>query len=712
MEFVKNGTFNAVTWHLFQFTSSLESWVKLGKQNCRLSSDLMVEQLRFWKVCIQSGCCISRFPELFPALCLWLSCPSFEKLKEKNLICEFTSVSKEAYLVLEAFAGTLPSMYSQNIPRNESGAWDWSYVSPMIDTALSWITLAPQLLEWERGIESVAVSTTSLLWLYSGVMRTISKFLEKISSHAEEEPLPWLPEFVPKIGLAIIKHKLLSFSAANVSRCGKDSSRCSSFMEFLCFLREQSQDEELALASVSCLHGLTRTIVSIQTLIESARSKMKTPPQGSVSTRDESVLAKGILTESLADLTSVWSSFRDSVASEWHIMQSIELHKRGGLAPGVGLGWGASSGGFWSARVLLAQADAGLLSLFLNISQMDSQNDQGSVYLMDKINSALAMCLIAGPRDHLLVEKAFDYVLGPHALEHLACCIKSNKRTVTFEWKCSEWDYHRMSNVLASHFRLRWLHPKRKSKAEKGVSGVSKSAVGLETIHEDGEMPNGSTQDQKSDFLVIEWAHQRMPLPPHWFLSSISAVHCGKTSAGPPESTELLEVAKAGVFFLAGLESLSGLGSLPSPVASVPLVWKFHSLSTVLLVGMDIIEDQNTRNLYNFLQELYGQFLDEARLNHRDIELLRFKSDIHENYSTFLEMLVDQYAAVSYGDVLYGRQISTYLHQCVEPSIRLSAWTMLSNTRVLELLPSLDKCLGEAEGYLEPVEVIWRKKKI
>lgn len=295
MEFVKNGTFNAVTWHLFQFTSSLDSWVKLGKQNCKLSSTLMVEQLRFWKVCIHSGCCVSRFPELFPALCLWLSCPSFEKLRENNLISEFTSVSKEAYLVLEAFAETLPNMYTQNLPRNESGTWDWSYVSPMIDSALSWITLAPQLLEWEREIESVSVSTASLLWLYSGVMRTISKVLEKISAHGEEEPLPWLPEFVPKIGLAIIKHKFLNFSVAEVSRGKKDSSRCSSFMEFLCFLRERSQNDELALASVSCLHGLTRTIVSIQTLIESARSKMKTPHRGSISTRDESVLAKGIL---------------------------------------------------------------------------------------------------------------------------------------------------------------------------------------------------------------------------------------------------------------------------------------------------------------------------------------------------------------------------------------------------------------------------------
>lgn len=697
VEFVKNGTFNEVTWHLFQFTSSLDSWVKLGKQKCKLSSDLLVEQLRFLKVCIQSGCCISQYPELFPALCLWLSCPSFEKLKEKNLICEFTSVSKEAYLVLEAFAGTLPSLYSQNIRGNESGAWDWRYVSPMIDTALSWIMLAPELLEWERGIESVSTSTTSLLWLYSAVIRTVSKVLDKISAHGEDEPLPWLPEFVPKIGLTIIKQKLLSFSVE------KDPSRCSSFMEFLCLLREKCQDEELALGSVSCLHGLTRTIVSIQTLIESARSKMETP-QGSESIRDGSVLANGILTESIGDLTLVWSSFRDSVASEWPVMQSIEIHKRGGLAPGVGLGWGASGGGFWSTRVLLAQADAGLLSLFLHISQLDSQSDQGSVFLMDKMNSALAMCLIAGPRDHLLVEKALDYVLGPDALEHLACCISSNKRTITSEWKCSEWDYDRMSKVLTSHFKRRWLHPKRKSESEDGSSRIKKGAVGLETIHEEGEMPSCSTEDQKSDSLIVEWAHQRLPLPPQWLLSSISAVHVSKNSAGDQESTELLEVAKAGVFFIAGLESAYGLGTRPSPVSSVPLVWKFHALSTVLLAGMDIIEDKNTRNLYSYLQELYGQVLDEKRQSGGEVELLRFKSDIFESYSTFLEMLVEQYAAVSYGDVLYGRQMSIYLHQCVEPSIRLSAWTALSNARVLELLPSLDKCLGEAQGYLEPAE--------
>ncbi|KAG2307712.1 hypothetical protein Bca52824_027460 [Brassica carinata] len=518
--------------------------------------------------------------------------------------------------------------------------------------------LAPELLDWERGIESVSMSTASLLWLYSGVIRTVSKVLDKISAHGEDEPLPWLPEFVPKIGLTIIKHKLLSFSVAEVSECEKDPSRCSSFMEFLCLLRENCQDEELALGSVSCLHGLTRTIVSIQTLIESARSKMETP-QGSESIREGSVLAKGILTESLGDLTSVWSSFRDSVASEWPIMQSIEIHKRGGLAPGVGLGWGANGGGFWSTRVLLAQADAGLLSLFLHISQLDSRNDRGSVFLMDKMNSALAMCLIAGPRDHLLVEKALDYVLGPHVLEHLACCINSNKRTITSEWKCSEGDYDRMSKVLTSHFKRRWLHPKRKSESENGSNRTKKGAVGLETIHEEGDQ----------------------------------------------ESTELLEIAKAGVFFIAGLESASGLGTLPSPVLSVPLVWKFHALSTVLLAGMDIIEDKNTRSLYSYLQELYGQVLDERRQSSgREAELLRFKSDIFESYSTFLEMLVEQYAAVSYGDVLYGRQMSIYLHQCVEPSVRLSAWTALSNARVLELLPSLDKCLGEAQGYLEPAE--------
>ena len=71
-----------------------------GREKCKLSSDLLVEQLRLWKVCIQYGFCVSYFADLFPALCIWLTAPTFEKLIENNILSEFAAVSKEAYLVL------------------------------------------------------------------------------------------------------------------------------------------------------------------------------------------------------------------------------------------------------------------------------------------------------------------------------------------------------------------------------------------------------------------------------------------------------------------------------------------------------------------------------------------------------------------------------------------------------------------------------------
>jgi len=87
------------------------------------------------------------------------------------------------------------------------------------------------------------------------------------------------------------------------------------------------------------------------------------------------------------------------------------------------------------------------------------------------------------------------------------------------------------------------------------------------------------------------------------------------------------------------------------------------------------------------------------------LEILRFQEKIHGSYTTFVESLVDQFAAVSYGDFVFGQQVAIYLHRKVEPAVRLAAWNALSNAYVLDLLPPLDKCIGNAQGYLEPLEV-------
>ena len=65
-------------------------------------------------------------------------------------------------------------------------------------------------------------------------MRCTGKFLEdRINLHGGVTP--WLPEFVPKVGLKIVKNGILSFSGTNILE-----HLASSFIEALCHLRQQS----------------------------------------------------------------------------------------------------------------------------------------------------------------------------------------------------------------------------------------------------------------------------------------------------------------------------------------------------------------------------------------------------------------------------------------------------------------------------------------
>ena len=65
-------------------------------------------------------------------------------------------------------------------------------------------------------------------------MRCMGKFLEdKVNLH--DGVIPWLPEFVPKVGLKIVKNGILSFSGANILE-----HLASSFIEALCHLIQQT----------------------------------------------------------------------------------------------------------------------------------------------------------------------------------------------------------------------------------------------------------------------------------------------------------------------------------------------------------------------------------------------------------------------------------------------------------------------------------------
>jgi hypothetical protein len=147
---------------LYQYESPLDQWINMGRENCKLSSALMVEQLRFWKICIQYGYCVANFSDFFPALCMWLNVPTFEQLIEKNVLSEFAAITKEAFLVFGALTRRLPNFYSHmhasnqisEVAAEELESWCWVHVSPIVDLAIKWTALRSNpciynLFDWQ-----------------------------------------------------------------------------------------------------------------------------------------------------------------------------------------------------------------------------------------------------------------------------------------------------------------------------------------------------------------------------------------------------------------------------------------------------------------------------------------------------------------------------------------------------------------------------------
>ncbi|KAK9666737.1 hypothetical protein RND81_14G207500 [Saponaria officinalis] len=711
-DIINKGFFQVMTWQLYRVTPSIEEWVRLGSEKCRLASELMVEQLRFWKVCIMYGRCVSSFTGFFPALCLWLNPPTLDTLTEKKVFDEFASVTAEIYLVLETLANTLPDPHSSNIRNrqfldsygDDLETWCWIDVGPMVDSALQWLRLRDDTTLMKLFDEITEVDekcASSLLWILSAVMHFLQTVLVKATPKdmlelqcSRNEKL--MPEFVRKLSFQIIKNGIFYFSNQNEDGCSADLSGMNSFIDKLCYFRSKSEPET-SLASVWCLNTLVRLVVSADRLINQTRDKVGYKfLEG----------CDSILKSSLTQWRKVLSEFMNIVTSEWHRLRQIEVFGRGGPAPGVGVGWGVLKGGFWSSTAVAFQACVRLLTELL-----ESLTDEKETVLVQIISSVLASSLMIGPGDKTILQKIFDILLKVPVLKYLdqrvLCFLRSYHKKETLVWDDNEDDVMQFSNILRSHFTDRWLDVKKKKKPETKNDVKSKrvnwGGSSLATISEDVETSDVATTVD-SDSTMVEWARQRMPLPVYWLLSPITTI-CNADSTLPQDPTEFLRVAKAGLFFLLGIEAMSSSLSDEdnSPVKSIPLIWRLHSLSVPLLVGMGLLEEEKSRDMYEALQSLYGRYLDD--LSRVIPKCLMFQTEIHENYSTFIEALVEQFAAVSYGDVIYGRQIAIYLHGQVETSVRLATWNALSNARVLELLPPFDKCISRPEGYLQPVEV-------
>ncbi|CAM8899083.1 unnamed protein product [Rhodiola kirilowii] len=744
LEITKNGNFRSMTWQLYRYYPSLDHWMESGRDNCKPATALMVEQLRFWKICIQYGYYVSDFVDIFPALCLWFNPPSYGKVYETSLLNEFSSISMEAFLVLGALAQRLPNFYNQNlseevqeITADGTEHWSWSHVGPIVDLALKWLAISSdqslsqlfcRTLTNGSEYDNMCDSSSSLLWVISAVLHMLSRVLEKIipEDNISSGHVPWLPDFVPKIGLQLLKNNFLSLSDFSGMESQLTFARQSSFVDHLCNLR-QSDNSQTSVASACCIYWLIQVIDSSDTLIQAAREHITSSIRESSSAKEDKALAEGVVKSSLTQFRNLLTYFMNLSASEWHFVQSVEKFGRGGPAPGVGVGWGASGGGFWSENMILFETDSRVLIKLigmLRICSDESQHTTKEMTSLEYINAILRAILTLGPRDDNAVDKAFDILFQVPALKCLDHFVRqfliSKGGLKPFAWEYAEEDYTFFSRVLASHFKMQWLCKKKmKSKALNGQTEFKHKGSRLETISEEVDS-SISSMFHKPTSLVVEWTHQRLPLPLHWFLSPITKVNIIKgVNCNPGENTEVIS---CGLFFLLGIEAASSFLSpgVHSPIQSVPLIWKLHSLSVVLLNGMGFL-DKKSKNVYESLQELYGQQLDKREGTKYDVltldknenllsgkkhavESLRFQSDIHDSYPTFIETLVEQYAALSYGDVTYGRQIAMYLRRDVEVSVRLSAWKELSSASILELLPPLSSCIGAVDGYLDPIE--------
>ncbi|XP_011088658.1 transcriptional elongation regulator MINIYO isoform X2 [Sesamum indicum] len=744
LTFIKNGIFRQVTWHLYRHPFSLDQWVKSGREACRLSSALLVEQLRIWKVFIHYGYCISDFSDLFTSLCIWLGVPTMDKLVNYDVVNEYCAITREMYLLLDVLAGRLPNFYSSMHERlddtaQDKATWLWSHFGSIIDLAVEWIDMksiphVSRLFECQnkdskyRSLQDSEIN--SLLWVISSVLNMLSSVLKAVikedTMSAPNDHLPWLPDFVPKIGLEIIKNGYLRVSGVSDTICNNNLWGNGSIVEYLCHLRIE-KGQELAISSTCCLQGLFQVVAFVDELIQQADLEIHNAPSKFQSLpREDKVLANGILKSCAAEVQYLLTTLMKLITNEWQYMQPVEMFGRGGPAPGVGVGWGAKGGGYWSSNALLAQEDARLLIHLLEISEIPFAEDPLEAGGMGhRLNCCLAACLIVGPGNSPVIDKLLRVIFHVPVLKYLNFGIHQflcHKGYKPFGWQYEDGEYLLFADVLAAHFRNRWLTVKKKQKAIGEINSVSHKPVkqngrSLETIHEDMDEPN--TADEESSSLTLEWAYQRLPLPVHWFLSSISTIYCEKNVSRPGASNKktymevpsnFLDVANGGLFFLLGIEAITSvLGSeFCSPVKCVPVVWKLHAMSVILLSGMGILENGKSRDVYETLQNVYGETLDGREVvnlhGNLSVESLQFESEIHENYSTFIETLVEQFAAESYGDILFGRQVAIYLHRSVEASVRLSTWNALSNARALELLPPLAECCIQAKGYLKPIE--------
>eukprot|EP00246_Nothoceros_aenigmaticus_P002979 TRINITY_DN1390_c0_g1_i7.p1 TRINITY_DN1390_c0_g1~~TRINITY_DN1390_c0_g1_i7.p1 ORF type:complete len:1127 (+),score=203.93 TRINITY_DN1390_c0_g1_i7:260-3640(+) len=788
VRFAEFGALQVAQTELFQQAFFLPSSTRVGQEYPRGLCPTLVEALRLWRVCISYGIGIPLFPDFYPALCFWLASFSEEEYNSKGS-AEAFCLTQESFSLLERIARTLPWMHSNGV-RSAVGDdnsiytnWTWAVATPLVDSALEWL-LPDRIAGLVTRLKNVRCddaegslteallkdSNKHLLGTLSSVLHFLATVCARIlppkeTASSEGQYAPWLPIFVPQLGLSIVNGNLLNFVDENASV--QPPERGETLASFLCGLRE-GHDYETTLIASSCLHGIVRLVTMVDHLISQAKrdAQMFQPDLVSHSW-SHGVLTHGLVASSEKDFRKLLVSFGNEVIVNQNFLFSCEVHGRGGPAPGVGLGWGSLGGGIWSMRYLSAKISA-ILALDLlqttpaivinnstrsTIQAVPPDDDASELQRVDCgtvawiVQVSLGIAAVVGPGEGDVLEKVlavlfcgmYMNIMLDSVLLALGQWDKiKHLKSAPGERGSDQVDLDSISKLLFHHYSATWLSEK---ESYRGLASLNNRKNGVAASLPRIDEESNGLRDVVVARLGRDWAGQRLPLPAHWFLSPLAvkgeqvkemeasdSAACVEVDIVAPKDADSVELqvqetVKAGLFFLLALESMANSKGSQLPARNTGLERKIHALSTVFVSGGDVFFQDCVRDYIGALQDIYVLQLDGLSLL-REVErtsqsdrptcfrlLIRTQQQyldfdaIDSGYSQFAVSLAETFSAESYGDIIFARQVAFYLRRDIPDSYRLTIWQILTDAKLLHLVPSLSLCCGQQSAYLYPVEV-------
>ncbi|KAI5081643.1 hypothetical protein GOP47_0001386, partial [Adiantum capillus-veneris] len=714
----------------------------------------LVESLQFWRVCVKYGLCISCFSDYYPALIFWTATPSTRQSLQANYNAKDVALAEASFHVLEALAKTLPVLHGakdldQSTSEFSPDFWSWRFSIPIIEDSLGWLSLdfvqgcTEKLMQLPDGHESAQADTQNFLRVVSSVLHFLSTVCDRIVEEGNSGS-KWLPTFVPKVGLQLINSGMVCFSASG----GLEPS-IFSFANCVAKIK-QKVSEEYLLDVMNCLFGLVRLLKILDRLLVSVKDKQASK---ACDLNDcwgvNKILQRGLAVSAKKELLQLLKDTGDNlIQKSSSVPNRVGDYRRGGPAPGVGIGWGCKGGGYWSHQMLTTQVELVLVQELIDLLSLEGILSEDLLYNDEtwpssygelepwRLKVSLSILSLAGPchRDlveHVCCDSIFREISIGFYIKRTDFLVKKwllklgkskNSQEIEFFFSNVFQNVPNIKHILLQHVSSMWLSPKVKQISGE-IEGLDKklarkdrsskrSSILSTVLEEEAVIPSTSYKES----LAVQWAGQKLPLPCFWFLSPLLS-NIGLHILGG--SLDAGEVVRDGLILLFGLEAL--MESFP---LHIPFVRKIHSLSNIFVISDDVFLDSGVNIMIGALQEKFtydldcapkcNEAMDDIDMNDQNVpedtakkdmeHKLDFEGLVDERYPSFLDKLTSQFASVSYGDLVFSRQVAIYLRRDVSESLRLRVWKSLESDHMLEFLPPLAQCCGPFTSYLYPVE--------